>query len=233
MQLFYAPDIKGDRFVLSTEDSRHCVKVLRLKEGDQITLTDGLGYFYYAEIEEPDMRAAKVKIRRKEFIEKQWPYRLHIAMAPTKNMNRTEWALEKLTELGVDVFTPLLCDHSERKVIKPARMERIVTAAVKQSLKAWFPEIEGIDQFRQFVERDFKGEKYIAYIDENYDQLMKELYSTGSDAVIMIGPEGDFSSDEVKLALEKGFEPVSLGSSRLRTETAAVAACQTIHLLNQ
>lgn len=233
MQLFYAPDIRDDYYVLDTEDSRHCVKVLRLKEGDKITLTDGHGYFYYAEIEEPDIRAAKVKIRRKEFIEKCWPGRLHIAMAPTKNMNRTEWALEKLTELGVDIFTPLLCEHSERKVIKPARMERIVTAAVKQSLKPWFPQLEGIDQFRQFVERDFKGEKYIAYIDEKYDQLMKELYAPGSDAVILIGPEGDFSSEEVKLALEKGFKPVSLGSSRLRTETAAVAACHTIHLLNQ
>jgi len=233
MQLFYAPDIKDEYYVLGTEDSRHCVKVMRLKEGDKITLTDGVGHFYYAEIEEPDIRAAKVKIRRKEFIEKYWPYRLHIAMAPTKNMNRTEWALEKMTELGVDAFTPLLCEHSERKVIKPARMERIVTAAVKQSLKPWFPKLEGIDQFRQFVERDFKGEKYIAYIDENYNQLMKGLYPAGSDAVIMIGPEGDFSSGEVELALEKGFEPVSLGSSRLRTETAAVTACHTIHVLNQ
>lgn len=233
MQLFYAPDIKGNEYVLNEEDSRHCVKVLRLRAGDTITITDGVGHFYYSIIQKADQKATRVDVNEVEEFPKQWPFQLHLAMAPTKNMNRTEWALEKITELGVDMITPLLCEHSERKIVKPARMERVVAAAMKQSLKAWYPELEQMAGFKDFIKRSFPGEKYIAYIDEKYNQHISELYDSGTDATILIGPEGDFSRDEVHMAVQYGFKPVSLGKSRLRTETAAIAACHTLHLLNQ
>ena len=233
MQLFYAPDIKGNEYVLNEEDSRHCVKVLRLRAGDTITITDGVGHFYYSTIQEADQKATRVHVEEVAESRKQWPFQLHLAMAPTKNMNRTEWALEKITELGVDTITPILCEHSERKIVKPPRMERVVTAAMKQSLKAWYPELEQMVGFKDFIKRSFPGEKYIAYIDEKYNEHISELYNSGSDAVILIGPEGDFSREEVHMAVQYGFKPVSLGKSRLRTETAAIAACHTFHLLNQ
>lgn len=232
MHLFYAPDIEDDLYVLNPEDSRHCAKVLRLREQGRISLTDGGGHFYHCTITKADSKATEVKVDEKEEIEKHWPVHLHIAMAPTKNMNRTEWMLEKVTELGVDKITPLHCDHSERKIVKPARMERIITAAVKQSLKAWYPKLEEMAGFSDFIQKDFSGQKYIAYIDEKYDLHLSEDYEPGMDAVILIGPEGDFSKDEVQMAIKHGFKPVSLGKSRLRTETAAVIACHSFHLLN-
>lgn len=233
MHLFYAPDIKDKQYVLNPEDSRHCTKVLRLREQDEVSLTDGKGHFYHCTITKADSRATEVKVDEKEEVEKHWPFHLQIAMAPTKNMNRTEWMLEKVTELGVDKITPLHCFHSERKIVKPARMERIITAAVKQSLKAWYPELEEMADFSDFVQKDFSGQKYIAYIDEKYDLHMSEDYEQGMDAVVLIGPEGDFSKEEVQMAVKHGFKPVSLGKSRLRTETAAVIACHSLHLLNE
>lgn len=234
MHLFYAPDIQDDCYSLNAEDSRHCVKVLRLKAGERITLTDGAGNLYYAVIQKADSKETEVVVERKEHVGKPWSFSLHIAIAPTKNMNRTEWALEKITEMGVDKITPLLCEHSERKVVKFERMNRIITAAVKQSLKAYYPELSEMTSLEDFVAHSFSGQKkYIAYIDEQYREHLADLYEPGSDAVILIGPEGDFSKDEVKMAVEKGFQPVSLGKSRLRTETAAVAACHSFHLLNQ
>jgi len=232
MHLFYAPDINNVQYVLNPEDSRHCTKVLRLRGKDKISLTDGKGHFYHCTITKADSKSTEVKIDEKEEVEKHWPFHLQIAIAPTKNMNRTEWMLEKVTELGVDKITPLHCDHSERKIVKPARMERIITAAVKQSLKAWYPGLEEMAGFSDFVKKDFSGQKYIAYIDEKYNLQLSEDYEPGSDVVILIGPEGDFSDDEVQMAIKHGFKPVSLGKSRLRTETAAVIACHSFHLLN-
>ena len=233
MYLFYAPDIKDKGYILNPEDSRHCAKVLRLKSGVRITLTDGRGSFYYAKITKADAKATEVAVEETERQEKPWPFHLHVAIAPTKNMNRTEWAIEKMIELGVDRITPLLCDHSERKTIKPARIHRIITSAVKQSLKAWYPQLEEMTQFKKFVEGEFQGGKYIAYRDEQYNKMLGEFYSPSADAVVLIGPEGDFSRDEVALAIEKGFKPVNLGKSRLRTETAAVVACHGLHMLNE
>lgn len=233
MHLFYAPDINDKKYILNQEDSRHCAKVLRLKNGELITLTDGKGRFYYAKIVNADAKATEVTIEKTGEQEKSWPFHLHIAFAPTKNMNRTEWAIEKLTELGVDHITPLLCDHSERKVVKHARIHRIITSAVKQSLKAWYPRLDEMTQFKEFVEKEFQGEKYIAYMDEQHNKTLGELYLPFANAVVLIGPEGDFSPGEVDWAIENEFKPIPLGKSRLRTETAAVVACHSFHMLNE
>ncbi|MFW5975034.1 MAG: 16S rRNA (uracil(1498)-N(3))-methyltransferase [Bacteroidota bacterium] len=232
MHLFYTPDISGDVYTLGKEDSRHCIKVLRLEVGDGITLTDGRGCFYDAEIVEPNPKAAGVKIIRKTD-EKPLPYNVHVAVAPTKNISRTEWAVEKCTELGISRISLLNCEHSERKTVKEPRLERIITAAMKQSLKAYRPALKPMVAFRSFIELPFRGQKFIAYLDEKYDKHLVQQAEAGDDALILVGPEGDFSREEVSLAIEKGFVPVSLGASRLRTETAMVAACHTIHLVNQ
>lgn len=232
MHLFYTPDLSSEVYTLGKEDSRHCIRVLRLDEGDRITLTDGVGSFYDAQITDANPKAAGVKIIRKT-LEKALPYKVHVAVAPTKNISRTEWAMEKCTELGISCISLLNCEHSERKMVKEPRLERIITAAMKQSLKAYRPALNAMISFREFIDQPFKGQKFIAYLDENYDKHLIQQVEAGTDAMILIGPEGDFSREEVNLAIEKGFLPVSLGDSRLRTETAMVTACHTIHLANQ
>lgn len=232
MHLFYTPNISGDFYTLDKEDSRHCIRVLRLDVGDKITLTDGFGLWYDAEIVEPDPKAAAVKIIRKS-AEKPLPYKVNVAVAPTKNISRTEWAVEKCTEIGVQQISLLNCEHSERKIVKEPRLERIITAAMKQSLKSYRPLLQPMVSFNDFIEKPFQGQKFIAYVDEKFDKHLIQQVEPHKDALVLIGPEGDFSGEEVSLAIEKGFVPVSLGYSRLRTETAMVAACHTIHLANQ
>ena len=200
--------------------------------GDKITLTDGFGFWYDAEIVEPDPKATAVKIIRKS-AEKPLLYEVNVAVAPTKNISRTEWAVEKCTELGISRISMLNCEHSERKIVKEPRLERLITAAMKQSLKAYRPVLNPMTSFREFIEQPFKGQKFIAYVDETYDNYLIQHVEPRKDALVLIGPEGDFSREEVSLAIEKGFVPVSLGDSRLRTETAMVTACHTIHLANQ
>lgn len=228
MHVFYTPDIANTQ-ELPEEEAGHCLRVLRLGIGDEVMLTDGRGFFYQAVIAAATQKRCMVKIVSKTEQEPFWGGHLHLALAPTKNMDRMEWLAEKATEIGFDELTFLNCRFSERKVIKTDRIEKIVVSAVKQSLKARKPVVNEMTDFRKFMERDFSGQKFIAHCYEGEKPLLRDVLHPDEDAVILVGPEGDFSPEEVTLAMEKGFQPVSLGKSRLRTETAALVA---VHLMN-
>ena len=230
MQLFYLENPKNE-IILSAEESKHATKVLRKKEGDILNFTDGKGDFYKAEITVADSRKCRLKIVSTEQKEKQHNYHLHIAIAPTKNIDRFEWFLEKATEIGIDEITPIICSRSERKVIKTERCKRILLSAMKQSLKFHLPKLNNPISFKEFINQNFEGNKYIAHCEKsNKLELIK------SDAVektlILIGPEGDFSPVEIEMALQNQFKDVSLTTSRLRTETAGIIAAHTINMKN-
>ncbi len=231
MHVFYTPDIMNNP-ELPEEEAGHCLRVLRLNIGDEILLTDGNGYFYKAAISSATGKRCQVRIIEKIYQEPLWKGHLHIAMAPTKMMDRIEWFAEKATEIGMDELTFLNCRYSERKVIKTERIEKIVVSAVKQSLKARKPVINEMTDFEKFLQTDFKGDKFIAHCNEGEKILLKDAITPGNDALVLIGPEGDFSKEEVEKAIERGFKPISLGKSRLRTETAALVAVHTMNLLN-
>lgn len=231
MQLFYAPDIKGDEYTLSEEESRHCTKVLRLNIGDDIILTDGNGVFYKTKLFEINSRKCKLQIKSIENQEAR-TFKLHIAIAPTKNTSRFEWFLEKATEIGIDEISPIICQHSERKHIKIDRLNKIIVSAMKQSLKAYCPVLNEAITFNKFIKKSYNHNKYIAYCETDTEEQLKKIYNKPNDALIMIGPEGDFSKEEVALSEDAGFRKINLGKSRLRTETAAIVACHTIILLN-
>ena len=232
MHVFYTPDIQKTN-ELPEEEAQHCTRVLRLSIGDEITLTDGKGSFYKAEITAATNKRCLVAIKETIFQKPLWPCHLHIAMAPTKNMDRNEWFAEKATEIGFDELTFLNCRFSERKVIKNERIEKILISAIKQSLKARLPKLNEMTDFNKFINQEFKGQKFIAHCYEGEKPLLKDVLKAGEDALVLIGPEGDFSEGEVEKAIERGFTPISLGKSRLRTETAALVACHTLNLLNQ
>ena len=229
MHVFYTPDIQTST-ELPEEEAQHCVRVLRLTAGDEINLTDGKGNFYRAEISVATHKRCLVNIKETIYQEPLWDGHLHIAMAPTKNMDRNEWFAEKATEIGFDELTFLNCRFSERKVIKTERIEKILVSAIKQSLKARLPRLNEMTDFCTFIEKDFKGQKFIDHCYEGEKPLLKDVLTKGEDALVLIGPEGDFSEEEVKKAIEKGFVPISLGKSRLRTETAALVACHTMNM---
>jgi 16S rRNA (uracil1498-N3)-methyltransferase len=234
MQVFYQPDIIKGIYELDAEESRHCVKVLRKQAGDTIHLTDGKGSFYTARIVKADPRQCTFEIVEKTTAIKK-DYYIHIAIAPTKNLDRTEWFVEKAVELGVDEISFVICDNSERKDLKLDRLERKAISAMKQSLKARLPALHEVILFRQFLEELSENEeKYIAYVDlENPSPSLKSLLQPNRRYCVLIGPEGDFSREEIALSLQKGFQPVSLGQSRLRTETAGIAACVMLNLYNE
>lgn len=232
MHVFYTPDIQN-RAELPAEEAAHAVRVLRLQAGDEVTLTDGKGNFYRAEISVASNKRCLVNILETQPQEPLWQGHLHIAMAPTKNMDRTEWFAEKATEIGFDELTFLNCRFSERKVIKTERIQKILVSAIKQSLKARLPLLNEMTDFDKFVRQPFNGQKFIAHCYEGEKPLLRDVSKRGQDALVLIGPEGDFSEEEVKLAIEQGFQPISLGRSRLRTETAALVACHILNLQNQ
>lgn len=232
MHLFYTPDIQTDK-ELPEEEARHCVRVLRLSEGDEVSLTDGKGNFYKASIAVAGNKRCMVSVEETHPQPPLWNGRLHLALAPTKNMDRNEWFAEKATEVGIDELSFLQCRFSERKAIKTERIDKIVVSAMKQSLKARLPLIHEMSSFDSFIRQEFQGRKFIAHCYPTEKKHLKELLTPGEDALILIGPEGDFSPEEVEKALERGFIPISLGNSRLRTETAALTACITFNLLNQ
>ena len=232
MYLFYTPDIDIHP-ELPEEEAAHCLRVLRLSQGDKITLTDGKGYFYEAQISVASAKRCSVSILNKTFQPFYWRGHLHLAMAPTKNMDRTEWFAEKATEIGIDEISFLNCRFSERKVLKVERIEKIVVSAVKQSLKARKPQINEMTSFDKFVRQDFPGDKFIAHCYAGEKPLLKDVLSNEKDTLVLVGPEGDFSPEEVELALSCGFRPVSLGMSRLRTETAALVAAHVMNLYHQ
>ncbi len=232
MHVFYTPDI-----LLSTEmpeeESLHCVKVLRLPEGEEVRLTDGKGFFYRARIVRAHPKRCAVEILETLAESEKRAYSIHIAVAPTKNMDRIEWFAEKVTEIGIDEISLIRCRYSERKDVKSERIQKILVSAMKQSLKATLPKLNSLVSFSELVKTPFQGQKFIAHCYEGQERvLFTSLYQKGQNALVLIGPEGDFSEEEVELALQNGFQPVSLGNSRLRTETAALVACHTLHVLN-
>ncbi|MDR3267996.1 MAG: 16S rRNA (uracil(1498)-N(3))-methyltransferase [Tannerella sp.] len=232
MLLFYAPDI-ADHPALPEEEARHALRVLRLNEGDEITLTDGKGDFYRATIADAHPKHCEVTLVERWRPALLWSYRLHVAVAPPKNTDRMEWFVEKATEIGINAITCLNCRFSERREIKTARLEKTMISALKQSQQATLPALTGMTDFRAFVKQPFDGRKYIAHCETDADRkLLKQTYHAGENALILVGPEGDFSPEEITLALQSGFMPVSLGPNRLRTETAALVACHTIHVIN-
>lgn len=232
MHIFYTPDISQNP-ELPEEEARHCLRVLRLVQGDEITLTDGKGNFYKAEISTATAKHCSVAIKETIPQPPLWKGHLHIAMAPTKNMDRTEWFVEKATEIGIDELTFLNCRFSERKTIKTDRIEKIMVSAIKQSMKARLPVINGMVPFDAFIRKELGRQKYIAHCYKTDKVLLKDSLCPGQDALVLIGPEGDFSEEEVAHATGNGFIPVSLGESRLRTETAALVACLTMNQINQ
>lgn len=231
MHLFYAPEVEKNRIVLSNEESKHLVKVLRLNIGDQVAAIDGKGNHYDCTVELAHQKSAVLKID--QTIAKNEVFGIEIAAAPTKNLSRWEWFLEKTTEIGIDAIHPIISYHSERKIVKQERQERILVSAVKQSYKATMPQLSAQQTFSNFIEQAFEGDKYIAHCYEDIPRKsLKTVHKKDSKALILIGPEGDFSRQEVEEAMSKGFVSVSLSESRLRTETAALVACHTIHLIN-
>jgi len=233
MNLFYTPNISDQFYQLDEIESKHCVRVLRLKEEDIIHLIDGKGTLYKAKIIDAHPKRCTVECVETTPEFGKLDYQLHIALAPTKNIDRTEWFMEKCTEIGISEFTPLLCKHSERKVVKHDRLFKVITSAVKQSLKAYHPILNELTKFSDLVKANFDGEKYIAHCNEGEKVHLKNLCKAKQNVLILIGPEGDFSIDEVQLAKENGFKEISLGESRLRTETAGVVACNIVSLENQ
>ncbi|MCD4747024.1 MAG: 16S rRNA (uracil(1498)-N(3))-methyltransferase [Bacteroidales bacterium] len=233
MYLFHTPDINSDIYTLNKQESKHCIKVLRLKTGDKIHLTDGNGNLYESVLLDTDFKKCSVEIKKiyKEYGKRD--YKIHIAVAPTKNIGRFEWFLEKATEIGIDEITPVFCEHSERTNIKTERLNKIITSAVKQSLKAYHPKLNNAVKFKGFIKGNFSDRKYIAFCDKENSTLLNNIYQKGQDALILIGPEGDFGKIEIQSAKDSGFIPISLGESRLRTETAALVACHIINLLNE
>lgn len=232
MQFFYSPEIVPPRHTLTEEESRHCVKVLRMKRGDRIHITDGRGNLYTAEVADADPKGCVVEIVETAAAYGQRTYGLTMAVAPTKNTDRYEWFLEKATEIGVDAVIPLECANSERRTLKPERPAKVIASAMKQSLKAYMPVLEPMTPFREVVERPFGGVKLIAHCRDGERTKITEAIPPNTDVLMLIGPEGDFTAEEVEFALGRGFVAVSLGESRLRTETAAVAAVAAAYLAN-
>lgn len=234
MQLFYHPDIseKDQQIIFPQDESRHIVKVLRKKEGDELNVTNGRGFLF---------KTALILITQKQCVAKvleviaepEPKYYLHLAVAPTKMNDRYEWFLEKATEIGVREITPVIGDHSERKVVKIKRYERVLQSAMKQSLHLSIPRINEAVSVSEFITSMSKGRKFIAHCEEDRERRsLKSQINPGENVTILIGPEGDFSSTEIEMAIRNGWIPVSLGDSRLRTETAAIVACHTVALTN-
>ncbi len=229
-QLFYTPRIENGFAYLDEEESRHLLAALRRKVGDPLQITDGQGFFYETEISETGKRHAVARIISKIAAPAERPFKLHIAIAPTKQMDRLEWFLEKATEIGIDEITPLLCKHSERDSIRLDRLEKILVSAMKQSLRARLPKLNALTRFQAFAKAPNTANKFIAWCaDEPLPHLSSQITGT-HDIIIAIGPEGDFSNDEITSALENGFSGVSLGAARLRTETAGLLAVSAVNL---
>lgn len=232
MHLFYTPDSDLEKSSLCEEESRHCSKVLRLIEGNRINLVDGKGGLYKAIITKRDSKKTEFIIEEKttEYLKRN--YYLHIAIAPTKQIDRFEWFLEKATEIGIDEITPILCKRSERKVLRRERLNKILISAMKQSGQAYLPKMNALVTFTELISNAEYKSKYIAYCtDQNKVHLIKD-YHYGDRCMVVIGPEGDFTQEEITYAINNGFKGLDLGMNRLRTETAGVVACHSVSFMN-
>lgn len=231
MQIFYTPDISGMEYTFNEDESKHAIRVLRLNLGDTIHLVDGKGNFFEAVIADTHPKRCKILVKNVINHYETRNYRLHMAISPLKNPDRFEWFLEKATEIGIDEITPILCERTEKKSLNPERCNRIIESAMKQSIKAYHPVLNPIARFNNIVSNAEDEAKMIATC-EGDRKIIRDCYKKGQQALILIGPEGDFTDNEVELAKSNGFIPVTLGESRLRTETAGIAACHSISFVN-
>lgn len=235
MQLFYTPDIAPShpQYFLSEEESKHCIRVLRLEVGSEVQLIDGRGGLYTARIQDAHPKRTILQITNvvQEFNKRD--HYLHIAVAPTKNIERLEWFLEKATEIGIDEISLIICQRSERKEAKVERLNKIITAAIKQSLKAYHPVLNEPITYNQLLSKNFSGQKFIAHCDKGDKLNVKDVLQPRGQYLVLIGPEGDFTPNEIDAALQSGYKAITLGESRLRTETAALEACFEVNFLNR
>jgi 16S rRNA (uracil1498-N3)-methyltransferase len=234
MQLFYNPTIneQTENFSFDKDESKHIIRVLRKKDTDILFVTNGLGYLFKTEITLASDNKCTVKILS---VEKTKPTQspLHLAVAPTKMNDRFEWFLEKATEIGINEITPIICDNSERKVVNKERFEKILLTAMKQSNVLFLPKLNDAISFKEFIKLKKNGLQLIAHCEETSKKTLKSVLNINESVTVLIGPEGDFSSKEIALALENNFTPVSLGNTRLRTETAAIVACHSVSFFNE
>ncbi|GAB1309521.1 16S rRNA (uracil(1498)-N(3))-methyltransferase [Urechidicola sp. KH5] len=235
MQLFYSADIQTNdtSFVFDKIESRHIVRVLRKKTGDLLQITNGKGFLFEAEISIANDKNCVVKIVKQKEIKNPWSHKLHIAIAPTKNNDRFEWFLEKATEIGIDEITPIICDHSERKIVKMERLEKVLVSAMKQSLKFRLPQLNEPRKLKEFLKDANADLKCIAHCEPTDKKSLKNVLNKKESILLLIGPEGDFSTDEINLAKKTNFIPITLGESRLRTETAGIVATQSVAFFNE
>lgn len=234
MQIFYAPGIQSNEFILDEKESKHCIRVLRQRKGDTVKIIDGKGSLYEGVISEPDYKACKIKITGiiRDFEKRS--YNLDIAISPLKNPERFEWFVEKSVEMGVNRIIPLICHNTEKHSLKEERIEKVIISAMKQSLKATKTSLEEQVEFDRLIKRPSEDKKMIAHCNSSFDRKkISEVLAPGNNAIVLIGPEGDFTYNEIKLAIGSGFESVHLGDSRLRSETAGIAACHSVYFINQ
>jgi len=235
MQLYFIDPVSIQipcQVTLGNEESFHCIKVLRMRVGETLNLTDGNGNLYEGQILAQDIKNCPVMLTSVTTDYGKRPFRLHMAVAPTKNIARFEWFLEKATEIGIDEITPLICEHSERVQIRIDRLQKIILSAAKQSLKTYLPVLHEPMKFDDFIKLNHPDSRFVAYVEEHQPLHLKSSYLNG-DCTVLIGPEGDFSKKEMDKAFQRGFKPVSLGPSRLRSETAAIVACHIINIVNE
>lgn len=234
MHLFYNSQITltDTQFTFDKIESKHIVKVLRKKEGDILYITNGIGFLFIVEITIANDKNCLVTVKSVEEKEKPWNYNLHIAIAPTKNNDRFEWFLEKSTEIGIDEITPIICARSERKIVKHERIQKIVESAAKQSLKYHFPKLNQSVYYNDLIENNFSDQLFIAHCEEEQKESLQTQLKPNKNTLILIGPEGDFTPQEIKKAIDNKFIPITLGESRLRTETAGIVAVHTVSLHN-
>lgn len=234
MQLFYNPNINEttESFSFDKEESKHIIKVMRKKGGDVLFVTNGLGFLFKTEIVLGSDIKCTVKIVSLEKSEKP-KYHLHLAVAPTKMIDRYEWFLEKATEMGISEITPIICDHSERKFVKSDRFDKIVQSAMKQSVQFYLPKLNEPITFKEFINQKNEGLLLIAHCEETAKKSLKSIVKPNDSVTLIIGPEGDFSNKEIAQAIENKYTPVTLGTTRLRTETAAIVACHSIVFINE
>jgi len=235
MHIFYCTHITTNQAFLSREESIHCIRVLRLSRGDKVRLIDGHGGMFDAVITQPDVKQCKLEIFGTVNHQNLRSSSLHIAIAPTKNMERFEWFVEKAVEIGVDIITPLLCQRSERRALKTERIQRLIVSTMKQAMVPFLPVLNELTDYNQFI-TTFTGSsfnRFIAHYVNSPRKSLKQALSPKSNVIVLIGPEGDFTSGEIDLAIINGFVPVSLGNNRLRTETAGIVVCQTVNLINE
>ena len=234
MQLFYNPNINesSDSFSFDKEESKHIIKVMRKKGGDILFVTNGLGYLFKTEIILGSDIKCTVKIVSFEKTDRP-NYKLHLAVAPTKMNDRYEWFLEKATEMGISEITPIICEHSERKFVKSDRFDKIIQSAMKQSIQLYLPTLNEPVTFKEFIKSNNDDVLLIAHCEETDKKSLKDVLKPNQNITLLIGPEGDFSNKEIELAIENKYIPVSLGKTRLRTETAAVVACHSVVFVNE